>query len=128
MTEALTSTVELATLPAIPCTAWCEDGDGHPHAVHPEDQWCSTDPGEIELSAEPLSTFTTEDGSRLSFKHTLAAYLSREAWSTRTLVNLTSNSGTAIVLTEPEAAQLINALAHLLLQSQVRSRAEGRGA
>lgn len=29
-----------ATVPAVTCEPWCEDGDGHPHERHADDQWC----------------------------------------------------------------------------------------
>jgi hypothetical protein len=40
-------------LPHIKCAPWCEDGDGHASADHPDDQYCSAGFAEIELARHP---------------------------------------------------------------------------
>lgn len=107
-----------ATLPPVPCAPWCRDGSGHTDVTDQEDQWCSTEGETIELDAEPLSTLPRPSGERLAWKQTLETYLSRDAWSTRTLVNVSRNGETAIHLTPSEAVELGGILSRLGEQAQ----------
>lgn len=71
-----TRTTELAdALPPVACAPWCEAGDGHTDALHPDDQWCHSTTQRIGLSRYPLITWN--DGRRsMDFAH---AYLGRES-------------------------------------------------
>jgi hypothetical protein len=44
-------------LPAVECTPWCRDGDGHTDELHPEDQWCHADVQIVRLSRMPMHNF-----------------------------------------------------------------------
>ena len=110
--------VSTATLPPTICAPWCRDAVGHIDAWHPEDQWCGTWSEGVKLDAAPLVTYSSEPGERFTGKHALDAYLSRDAWSTRTLVNVTYDGSTAIPLTPAEAipiGEILTRLGHLAL-------------
>jgi hypothetical protein len=47
------TTTERHYLPAIECTPWCEDGDGHPSSFLREDQTCWGPSAYVDLSLEP---------------------------------------------------------------------------
>jgi hypothetical protein len=47
-----TSATVTATMPAVVCAPWCEEGDGHVTARHPDDQHCHAGNVEIELHRE----------------------------------------------------------------------------
>jgi hypothetical protein len=42
-------------MPAIVCTPWCEDGDGHPNAVFREDQTCWGQESYVDMSLEGVT-------------------------------------------------------------------------
>ena len=122
MTESSTTTkpstsvgspIPTQTLGPIPCAPWCRDADGHTDAIHQEDQYCSSGGETIELDAEPLSTLLTPSGERLAWKQTLETYLSRDAWSTRALVNVSRNGCAAVHLTPAEAIEMGEILTRL---------------
>jgi hypothetical protein len=112
------SPIPTATLVPVPCAPWCRDGDGHTDAWHQEDQYCSSEGETFELDAEPLNTLPKPTGERLAWKQSLETYLSRDAWSTRTLVNVSRNGCTAIHLTPAEAIALGESLARIGRQAE----------
>lgn len=112
-----TVATEVATLPPVVCADWCRDGNGHPDAWHPSDQYCTTDGQRIELEAEPLVTGTYA-GTHYIDKPCLDVYLSREAYSIRALIHLSHNEETGPKLTPSEAIALGEILVRLGREAQ----------
>jgi hypothetical protein len=104
-------------LPPVDCTGWCTSEDGHADASHPDDQYCISDDEQIYLTAEKLVEY---DKGRYGLG-SLETYLSREAYSTRTLFRVSHNEGVEgnITLTRDEAMALRDALDKLLAADEL---------
>ena len=55
----MSTTTEIPALPPITCTPWCEDGDGHPHEVFRQDQWCRSE----EVATLMVRDYQHRDGT-----------------------------------------------------------------
>lgn len=91
------------TLPPVECTSWCQDGNGHTTAWHPQDQACMSETQRVSLlRQEPLTGFS--DGSTML--DYLSAYLIRERFENEAFVQLGHNDQSVASLTQDEALEL----------------------
>jgi hypothetical protein len=107
----------IPTLPPIDCTHWCESEDGHAREIHPDDQFCGTDFGQIYLTAEKLVAYGKGERG-LGY---IELYMRREAYSTRTLFRLVHNDGEdgSVTMTRDEALALRDALDKALASDEL---------
>ena len=101
---------ELSTLPPVECAPWCEDGDGHPNAWHPADQWCGSPEVIVGLTRHALVDWS-DDSKRLDVAR---AYLVRERFAAVTHLNLTHGDDSGMELTLEEAETFARGLLRLV--------------
>jgi len=111
----MTTTAEpRTTLPAVECAPWCDEGDGHTDERFVSDQTCSNKTQRLELTSEPLLMWEGKVECR-AFLH---FGLHRDAYSTRTIVDLIHNEEHDIHLTLDEAESLGRDLLELVRQAR----------
>lgn len=96
-----------ATLPAIVCAPWCLDGRGHVDAHFPEQQVCTGETVDLELTRLPLVEISDDTWQRDS----MHLYLLRHAGAHMTTVEVYRGElGETVSLTLDEAEELGRAL------------------
>lgn len=96
-------------LPLVACKTWCEDGDGHPGALHPEDQWCGSEPVRVTLTRAPLVEL---DAGEYALDD-LRAYLMQDQYEVEPRIHLGRGESYGVYLTPGEARALGEALVRL---------------
>lgn len=109
-----TGTTAADTLPRVECAPWCEDGDGHPAARHPEDQYCTTAAVRVGLSRYPLVRLVGEGWAR----DDLRVYLMRERFAAEAHVSIARGELAAADLSLEEAEQTAHALLEVVRQAR----------
>ena len=74
----MSTETEIRQLPPITCQPWCEDGDGHPNEIFPEDQWCMSAEQTVQVSHYPSfkgpdGVFAPEEVTVYASQHQVAA-------------------------------------------------------
>lgn len=102
-TPAASPTLATPGLPPVECADWCAygDGNGHAGARHVEDQACMSRSDRVDLTAMRLVGEYPDN-----YRDNLRAYLLREAYSTRTTVELVHDEMRIGSLTGSEAIAL----------------------
>jgi hypothetical protein len=94
-----------STLPAVQCTPWCQDRNGHIDAWHPDGQWCSSENLRVSLNGgDVLDTYLAKDPGAEPY------------------LGLSHNERTAIKLTVTQARELRDALSELLATAERAQR------
>lgn len=66
------------SLPPIECAPWCEDGNGHTDAHHPDDQYCIANGQDIELMREAPEQITP---GGTYYRRTLSTSMQRDPFA-----------------------------------------------
>ncbi len=118
MTLTTTAAMEAMTptsLPAVACAPWCLDGSGHTDAPFPEEQVCTGETVDVELTRLPLVEISDDVWQRDS----VHLYLLRHAGAHMTTVEMyRGDLGETVSLTLDEA----EALGRALLQAARRAQ------
>jgi hypothetical protein len=102
------------TLPADACTPWCRDGNGHPHALHADEQACLSEEHVVELSTEPLVRFAGASAHLA----TLEVYLLRERDARAATIELSKGDIPVASLKLDEALELGRILTGMALAAR----------
>lgn len=108
----MTATIN-ETLPAVQCTPWCEDRNGHTDAWHPDDQHCCSAEHRVTLSRMPLLTFGEH-----RWLDNVRVYLGREREGSP-YVHLGRDTNQGAELSMSEARELRDALTDLLVTASI---------
>ena len=103
---------EPETLPAVECTPWCQYGDGHVDAIHPDDQHCWSSHNVVSLPSGPI----VNPGKAWAHRDGLDLYLGKRATHVAASLHVEhySAKGAEILkLTRSEALALSDALREL---------------
>ena len=98
------------TLPPVQCTSWCDKGDGHTDADHPDDQFCVGEARRVGLTRYPLIEYDKDTRIR----DYVDGQLYRMAGAVSTHIQLDRSGTPLIELTIAEAEHLANDLLELV--------------
>lgn len=103
----MTATQIETTLPAVQCTPWCRDGDGHTDAWHPGDQYCISESRQVALTRQPLIEGYGEGLQMLDF---LSVGSIREHDARNAFIDLSHGDSVGVKLSPAEALELARVL------------------
>lgn len=114
-TTAPTEAPATATLPAVTCASWCLDGSGHTDAHFPEEQVCTGETVDLELTRRPLVEIGDDEWQRES----MHLYPLRHAGGLMTTIEMYRGElGETVSLTLDEAEALGRALLETVRRAQ----------